>query len=179
MKDEKYLLKHIDKLVNEAMTEIAWNKYRKASLICEKAIDRFYQEYSPMVYNRKHDLYNAYNLSVKDGEFIFELGSEFMKKKHRVNNEYIYEKMFKDGWHGGAHDGPYHPDPGKNYWRTPHEDDEEYGIEAYSYWWAKPAVRSTSPYDSIVNQWNLYMSKEGKNMELSVWADTAKKYLRR
>ena len=72
-----------------------------------------------MVYKRKYDIRNVFNLDVtRDGEFIFELGHEFMQKKHRVSNEYIYDKMFVEGWHGGAHDGPGHPDPGKNYWRT-------------------------------------------------------------
>lgn len=180
MKDTTYLLKHIDEFVNEAMMKIAWKKYRKAEKICKKEIDRFYNEYSPMVYRRKYDLRNVYNLDVtKDGEFIFEFGHEFMQKQHRVSNEYIYDEMFKEGWHGGANKGPGHPDPGKNYWRTPSVNDDEYGIKAYSYWWSIPAAKSSSPYNNIINKWNLYMRSEGKKMELDTWASTTKKYLTR
>lgn len=180
MNNKDYLLKHVDDLVHDAMMQIAWKKYKKAEEICSKAIDTFYQEYSPKVYDRQYDLKNVYNLDVtRDGEFIFEFGSEFMEKKHRVDNEYIYQKMFKEGWHGGAHDGAYHPSPGKNYWRTPSVSDPEHGIAAYSYWWNKPAARSTSPYENIIRRWNLWMSNEGKKMELDVWGKTVKKYIRR
>lgn len=182
MDNKKYLLKNIDKIVNEAMIQIARKKYKKAEEICNKEITRFYREYSPFAYKRKYDLYNAYNLDItRDGEFIFELGSEFMQKKHRVNNDYIFEKMFKEGWHGGAHDGAYHPDPGKHYWRTPMPSKKilELGITPYSSWYPTPAPRSTSPYENILRRWNMYMNTKGKNEELSIWSSTFEKYIRR
>ncbi len=173
MKDSTYLKKHLNEFVHETMMKIAWQKYKKAKEICEKEINRFYAEYEPMVYkHRKKDLYNAYNLDVtNDGQLIFEMGEELLQKHHRVDNEYIYEKMFKEGWHGGADDGPYHPNPGKNYWRTP--------VPEYSSWWSTPAARSVSPYENIVTKWNLYINGKGKEMELNTWANMTKKYLTR
>ncbi len=180
MKDSAYLLRHINEFVHETMMEIAEQKLKKAKEICEAEIDRFYEEYEPMVYHRKNGLYNTYKLKItNEGQLIFELGEELMEKRHRVDNAYIYEKMFKEGWHGGADKGDYHPNPGKNYWRTPHEDDIEHGINAYSYWWSTPAKRSVSPYENIVFKWNLYLNGKGKEMELKTWGNMTKKYLER
>ena len=49
---------------------------------------------------------------------------------HRVDGEYIYNVMFKKGYHGGApHDGGY-------YWRWPSPHTlQEGGIPPYSMWY--------------------------------------------
>lgn len=56
--------------------------------------------------------------------------------RHRVGNDYIYEYIFKQGYHGGAIDGPEHPAPGTPYWRTGFNFSE----------WGRPAPKTTSAY---------------------------------
>lgn len=185
MKATTYLERHMDDILREFNKKASWEKYKKAEEICKKEIDRFYSEYTPRSgekkkpYKRQRDLYNVYNLDIEhDGTFVFELGDEFMKKHHRVENVYIYETMFQGGWHGGADDGPKHPNPGKPYWRV--RPFEKIGDgDSSSYWWTKQAPKSSSPYDAIKQKWNIYINGKGKEMELQIWRNTLEKYLRR
>ena len=56
----------------------------------------------------------------------------------------LYNKVFKQGWHGGAEGGEGHPRPGVPYWRTP---------EGQYYNWGRRARRARiSPYDRFVEQ---------------------------
>lgn len=186
-----------DRIIKEAVLTIAYEKRKAALKICESAVDRFYNDYTPHMYKRRGSLYEAYNIEIKpNGEFIFQLGSEFMTKKHRVDNEYIYKYMFVMGWHGGANDGKGHPDleitdkeRRRLFWRQPYKDRiEEDGsvTKQFSLWDSKPAAqidpndryRTNTPYQTIKREWNNYIKKELRQMEIDTWRSVLKKYLK-
>ena len=194
---DKKFIRYQDKIIKEAVLTVAYEKRKAALKICESAVDYFYKDYSPRMYKRKWSLYEAYNIDIKpNGEFIFQLGHEFMKKKHRVDNEYIYKYMFVLGWHGGANDGAYHPDSDimnkdhrSLFWRQPYKDmiqeDGSY-IKQFSRWDTKPAAqidphdiyRTRAPYQTIKREWNNYIKKDLRNMEIDTWRKVLKKYLK-
>lgn len=82
-------------------------------IIFDNSILDYYNDYEPNSYKRKFSLYDMYSIKAKGDELIIELGPEFVKdsfdadhngtrKTDRVQPEYIYDTMFKGGWHGGA-----------------------------------------------------------------------------
>ena len=84
-----------------------------------------------------------------------------MYKIHFVDKQdpsYIYINSFVEGFHGGAIDGEGHPNPGIPYWRKPEPD--------YPYW-GMPAIRSSSPYDSIKNKFSDYEIRIRNNITKS------------
>lgn len=120
--------------------------------IAEEAIDMFYESYSPHMYHRTNDLYNTYKVIVTDDRWAIDLSPSFMDGSHRVSSEYIYNYMFKEGYHGGAIDGPEHPDPGVPWYRS--------GPTPFSFWWwARPAVQTESPYNKMVADYNNYIDE--------------------
>ena len=80
-------------------------------------------------------LLNVYDVKPLSGEINVNLSSDELGG-HRVGNDYIYEYIFKQGYHGGAIDGPEHPAPGTPYWRTGFNFSE----------WGRPAPKTTSAY---------------------------------
>jgi len=172
-------LKEYSKIINKAINNIEEatkkineqldREYEKdIKALMDQAVQEFYDDYTDLRgYKRKHDLFNAYRVSVKGLEAYIKTSSEFMKKRHRADNEYIYNMAFISGWHGGA---PYvndvedsvwgvlHPNPanyyggdkpidgGDLYWRTPMKPKEI----RYSRWYGTPANQaSISPLERI------------------------------
>ena len=103
----------------------------------EAADNIFYDQYTPELYSRTHDLYNAMRIR-NDDELGIEVSPEFMENNHRVDRYYIYSFMYDQGYHGGAILGPNHPDPGTPYWRSPRPHGEKTGY----YHWYMPAPNS-------------------------------------
>ena len=166
------IVRNADKIAEEVNQKLVKYVYNKANEICKSAVDSFYSDYEPKLYKkRKGSLYTAYDIRIINGSQLkFTLGDEFMKGKHRVSNTYIYDTMFKEGWHGGAHKGNGHPNPGDHYWRTPpsprmmyiEEYDEMAYVRPWTFWYHRPANRSVSPYDEIKKNWEDFVEGEGK-----------------
>lgn len=141
--------------------------------IIKKSIQEFYDDYKPRGkkggYKRKKDLFNAYKFTrINGNKFLFETGAQFMKKKHRASNEYIYNLSFVSGWHGGAisikdskvgqwgaHPKPGFWTPGDNpitegipWWRTPPIPNEELGIKRWQFW-GDHSEKSDAPLSQI------------------------------
>ncbi len=108
-------------------------------LMVERAVDQFYESYTPNIYDRKEGLYKAAKITVNDDEWNIDTGADYMKTSYRVGNEYIYVNSFEKGWHGGSIDGPEHPEPGVPWWKL-------YGE------WYKRATRGPSPEELINEQ---------------------------
>lgn len=105
-------------------------------LMVEHAVDAFYDSYAPHMYDRQEDLYNAAKVIVNDEEWSIDLGPQYMKGSHKIGNDYIYVNSFTYGYHGGAIDGPDHPDPGTPWWKLHGK-------------WYLPATQGPSPEEAI------------------------------
>ena len=90
-----------------------------------KGIDKFYEDLEPSAYHRTDDLYNAVQINETEDLIEVEFGYDHMSEHagqlvgHQSKSaEYIYEYMFKQGYHGGEIEeiNGYHPNPGTPYW---------------------------------------------------------------
>ncbi len=134
----------------------------KARMIVRGAVDSYYETYSPLVYSRTESLYNVFRPEDTADGFELVFSSDRMGG-HRVDGEYIYNVMFKKGYHGGApHNGGY-------YWRWPSPRTlQEGGIPPYSMWYLwGPAPQSEAPWDRIQSEWNAYANGPGKQLVLN------------
>lgn len=160
--DEKEFLRRLDilekkapKIYKEIQVEFEKTVVNDITTIVTNAVSLYYKSYSPKRYIRYGSLYDAYNITIKNNTLILELGSEFMPKVHRVDEkdpDYIYQVMFKGGWHGGATSGIFygnpHPNPGTPWW-----------VDGVSHNWMKKAERmpaQSSPYSIIEENFNNY-----------------------
>lgn len=121
-----------EKKTNEEIPKKAAPEIENASRF---AVEDWYMSFNPEYYERTESLLNVYDVKPLSGEINVNLSSDELGG-HRVGNNYIYEYIFKQGYHGGAIDGPEHPAPGTPYWRTGFNFSE----------WGRPAPKTTSAY---------------------------------
>lgn len=74
-----------------------------------------------------------------------------MKKKHQFGNEYIFWNSFQNGFHGGAVDGPGHPDPGTPWWK-------------FHGRWYKPAASGPQIESAIIPEVDAYVAEQAQAM---------------
>jgi hypothetical protein len=98
---------------------------------CEKAlkmaIEQFYDDYTPKIYQRQGGLLDAYQIN-PDGSFDFK--SSLISGDYSVGKDYIYTLAFEEGYHGGSKDGEGHPSPGTPLYKTPYPTYENWGRQA-------------------------------------------------
>lgn len=82
-----------NRLYVEAITDAAL-------MICSQAVDDFYEDYTPVSYDRLGTLHKIYDVQIRDGVPFLTLNDSKLDG-HRVSNEYIYMTSFQEGWHGG------------------------------------------------------------------------------
>ncbi len=153
-----------DRLTAEINNRLVFKQYNKAKEIIDMAVNEFYGAYGPIYYDRNGELGSfAYPQVIGGGqEFSFQLGAEFGDDYHRIGNQYIYNVVFRQGYHGGAkHNGGY-------YWRTP--------IPYFTYW-GRRAVKTTSPRDLIVMYWNAYITGEYEQDKQTIMQQVIQKYI--
>ena len=142
---ERKLKSTVEKIRNEPRKIMA--KYDKlffseGEMAVKRVVDLFYEDYTPNIYNRKEDLYNTFKLIlIEPGVWDWDFSHTYMKYKHGnkkkpVSNEYIYENSFVNGYHGGAIDGKFHPNPGEPWWKT---------IPGPGYWYEPATQYGESP----------------------------------
>lgn len=127
-----------EKKTNEEMPKKLQPYFEYAS---RQGITEWYEAYNPIYYGRTMSLLHVFEVQPETGLVNINLDSGRLGG-HRVNGDYIYEHIFKDGFHGGAIGGPNHPSPGTPYWRT--------GI-GFSHW-GNPAVQTESAYDLMIQR---------------------------
>lgn len=147
--------KEIDR-VNKKYNKLVHTGLRK---IARSAIAEFYHDYSPRIYDRHGDLYNAFEIIATDEQWGILLGYEFMKYTHHnggekgpVPNDYIYFLTMKEGSHGGApHNGDY-------YWRRPYPE--------YTHWWPTPTPKGEKDIEgNIIKEANEFIDNMEQNLE--------------
>lgn len=117
--------------LNEAWTEVKPEIAEAFEKIYEQAIGRWYDAYTPIFYSRNHSLYDLMETKEdgSDGAFTFLFDGANMT--HDRHGDSLFEKVFIQGWHGGAYAGD------TIRYRTP------YG----GYWhWGRRAVRTLPAY---------------------------------
>lgn len=125
-----------------ALKEFGQYQVRKISDIFFDAVQEFYDAYEPSVYGRTYGLRDLLDIRTdSNGIAEYETAEDLINPSNmhtdRSGNS-LYEKVFMQGWHGGAESGPDHPSPGTPYYRAP------VGI----YWhWSRPAIRTEPPFD--------------------------------
>lgn len=156
-----YLLAHVNDIREKAVEEIFPIVRKKIGEMHRDAVDQYYEAYDPWAYRRTESLYRAYRIRKRKAGFDLLVGGEFIPD-HRVSSEYIYDVMYKKGYHGGApHNDSY-------YWKCPSPVfAQEHGIPKqyiYKYWYPFPAPQSEAPYDVFKRKWDEYRNGEGKKL---------------
>lgn len=147
----RYVRENLKDIFDQAVKNCMPRILRDQEKIIIDAIQKYYSV-PKKFYKRTKSLFEVYEIT-EDG---FDFGPEHMEQKHRVGNEYIYEKMFVEGYHGGSSGMPGTPDSKKNpkpwdmAYRKPVRIFGESNIKAYSLWSnTAPRVSDPSPYELI------------------------------
>lgn len=175
----------IKKITSEYNKRIAKILYYKIKKISNEAIAHYYNAYTPRMYKRKESLYDAVDYGIRNGEdFYWEYGADLINVRHRASNEYIFDVMFMEGWHGGAKNGPGHPSPGTPYWKYPptarnmylEEYDEIVYVTPWTFWYPSPAVKSEAPFNMIMNAWHSYINGDFVGEKINILLELLDKY---
>ena len=168
------LINNASKIYRNAMMSAMPKMIRQADLIVKTAIDSYYDSYEPHIYQRQESLYSAFQVELTHAGFdlVFDEGN--MRGGHRISNEYIYDVMFKKGYHGGA------PHNGNYYWRYPSPQfASELGIPPYITWYPfGPAIQTESPWERIQAEWETYRNTEGKQLLLKAFQNEIGKVIK-
>ena len=166
IKDALEVKENAKKIKQDVAKEAASQVYEDLDSIFIACIDKFYADYDPTFYRREGSLYHTYELTNKNGVISRNFGAQYMPQSyehsHRVSNQYIYDQMFLQGYHGGAHtiasekveQWGEHPEDGTPWYRTPHPSR---GVKnPYNRWSSRSAKQSTAPADDIREQLQQY-----------------------
>lgn len=135
------MLERIKKSVTEqvkAAVDASWPEFfevleGRAQEMFDESVSEFYNSYSPEFYGRTGSLYEVMTTIRTDESLTL----SFIPSNATVmnNGDTVYGLAFKHGWHGGA----TAPDGVMRY-RTPYP---------YYKHWGRPAVHSSSPYETL------------------------------
>lgn len=177
------LMQNAGKIYSKAIQAVVPKMIKRADLIVKTAIDEYYDSYKPWVYDRTESLYKVMDIELTPSGFNLSFGggnvglasSSSHLGRHRVdevNGDYIYEVMFKKGYHGGA---PYN---GDYYWRWPSPGVTR-ETPPYIMWYPYgPAVQTESPWERIQFEWGEYCEGEGKKLLLKSFENEIKKAIK-
>ena len=153
-----YLTSHIDEIYEEMWRNTVHVAYNKAKEIAKDAVDMFYGEWSGHGGGRTEDLYDAYDIGIRNGwQLIFEIGSDMMGGYHHQGAEFVYENSFVRGYHGGSAG----TDRNNETVDSPH-----FRIPAPQFTtWGSKAPRGTRIRDRIVGRWNIFNESKFKPLQ--------------
>lgn len=156
------IIKNQRKIERDIVQEMMLYVYEDVNEIFEQGVSDFYQAYDPIFYHRTGALYDAFKITKTWNTVSWRLSGELMPNVHRVDNSYIYEFVFNQGYHGGAVGANAYGQP---MWRTPHPSQ---GSPAW-HSWGRPAVCTESPSELIWKYLDEYEAS-GKIKEYSATA---------
>ena len=140
--------------------------YKDLDDICRRSIDTYYGSFTPNSYDRTESFYKTYRIIMDKDDFVIQLGAEIMPDTHRASTEYIYDLMFKEGWHGGGLN--YEVGVSTPYWRTP---------ARYFTKWGDRAPKTDAPFNIIEEELNDYIGSEYKKTLIDSLKRTFNKYI--
>ena len=150
-----------DKIIDDLVEEISNGVCDDLDEMFERNINQhFYKRYNPHRYRRKGSLFKTYKIKKTKSGVSWDFSPEYMPEGlHRADNEYIFQKSFIEGFHGGAdrinkvEESRYkqpHPDGVTPYWRTPFPNAHLKIENPYQFWYSTPALQeSISPMKGI------------------------------
>lgn len=165
MDDVNKAIDELKKDLNNGKFENDFSKslYGKQSIdlsnIMQHCVDVYYNRngetagYTPKKYKRKLSLYEMYKITQNGIDYRVQTGSQFTDIEHRVDNDYIFDKMWMEGWHGGAtysdkldmYGNPYPPGYEMAYRKTPK------GGPRFALWHTMPVVK-TKPIEKMAEE---------------------------
>ncbi len=134
----------------------------------KSAIKTYYDSYKPMLYDRERSLYGVFRFDITSSSYALILDPAFLQGVHRVADDWIYDKMFKEGFHGGA------PHNGGMYWRWPSKPIGNIGRYSMWYPWGE-ALQTAAPYDIAAKDINGYVNTEGAKILYDIICKEIKK----
>ena len=110
IEEAKRLLRDAEKVKRKCHSGLTEYMKQDIKRIAKQEVERFYEDYSPSMYERTWSLYGIYDDNVllyDDGEVYVDVRNpDIIPKTHRadrmVGDDFIYEHVFIGGWHGGA-----------------------------------------------------------------------------
>lgn len=144
-----YIYDNAYDIVHQAIEKSMPRILRDQEKIIKSAIEKYYSV-PKRYYKRTKSLFKVYKMD----DYGFEFSPEFMPNVHRVSNEYIYDKMFIEGYHGGATKGPddlfQTPIPWEMAYRRPVRIFGKSDLPAFSLWsFTQPRKSNPSPNELI------------------------------
>ncbi len=173
----RLLIPYFDDIAKEINEKLAKIQYDKAIEISKSAIDNFYKEYKPHLYDRTYDLYNIFDIQIIDGgqQFQFAFDTDLMGW-HR-SNDAVYELDFKQGYHGGKRwRNP--PRPGVTVF-DPDSGENVFATHSWEFWHPQKVERSTPPFNNIVSRWNFFLDNKFEKIQDQVVEDVLQKYVQK
>lgn len=138
-----------------------------AKRFIRSSVRAYYSAYHPKYYDRSYSLYTMAKPERTANGFTIVSGPEYSQGGHRSGEDFIYGKMFQEGYHGGEDYGAGHPSPGTMLWRTPYPEFTS---------WGEPAKRTDPPYDLLVEQWNSFAETEAEQLKTKIIKETIGSY---
>lgn len=108
----------------------------------KSVIREWYDSYDPTSYRRKYRLTDMFEVKSRTGSVKYRFHTDDVD--YGGKEDYIYSIAMMGGWHGGADRGAGHPNPGTPWYRN-----------LRSNTWLRPAERSFSPYENMMEIMNI------------------------
>lgn len=153
---ESYYMSYINKIKERALsglTKAYQDAYAdffklvetKLKEMYKEAAEKFYGSYDPIYYDRRGSLKNLLITEVEYDSFSGEFDEKGITNR---NDGSLYDQVFKQGYHGGASKGPYHPNDGTPWFRTQHPSKNE--KRPWWRWSRYSAPKTESTYDMFI-----------------------------
>lgn len=172
----KNVANFIKKNEEEAMQQALEHVYKDINEIFEEGISEFYDEYTPRYYHRKYALYDTYRITKTKNSLIIQADGSYMPSGiHRASNDYIFDLVFVQGYHGGAFSDETGGD--EPYWRVPPLTASlPPGIKPYTDW-GSVAEQTESPDSKIYTKLIAYdLSKIAQKYVVQSYFNIVKQY---
>lgn len=150
---EKIVGEEMKDAENKTYSEFGTYQERVITKIFNDAVNQFYADYNPQYYHRTKGLFDVLDIKF-DSRGVVLIGEygDLLYNPDRLhtdrNGGSLFDKVFKEGWHGGAETissdkvaiWGTHPDDGIPYYRTP--------VPYYTHW-GERAIQTESPYSIV------------------------------